>query len=142
MKVKQFIIPTIAFTAGFLVHAVFFPYVFVDGKSEMLEEPISTIITRENRQLPPEVENDLITYVRYEKKAFKPSSVTITRGNYIAITNISNKEQMWLLSDNPLLNTVRGYAYGERLQTVIAEPGIYKVQNELFPEAMLEVTVK
>lgn len=142
MKVKRFIVPAIAFTAGFLVHALFFPYVFVDGKSKTLEEPIKTIITREKRDIPPEVENDLITYVRYENKAFTPSSVTITKGNYIAITNISKTEQMHLVSDNELLNTVRGYAFSERLQTVISEPGIYKVQNELYPEAVLTVTVK
>lgn len=141
-KLKHSIYFVLFFTAGFLVHAFFFPYVFVDGKSEIIEVPFTTTVTTENKEIPEEIENDLITYVRYEKKAFKPSSVTITRGNYIAITNISKIEQMHLVSENPLLNTKRGYAFGERLQTVIAEPGTYEVVNKLFPEAKLTVKVK
>ena len=141
-KIKQVLYFLIVFTTGFFVHAIFFPYVFVDGKSDVIEVPFTTNVTTEKKEIPEEIENDLITYVRYDKKRFNPSSVTITKGNYIAITNISKAEQMWLTSENPLLNTVRGYAFGERLQTVIAEPGNYKVQNKLFPEANLTVKVK
>lgn len=139
---KQAIYFTVVFAAGFLVHALFFPYVFVDGKSEVIEVPFTTTVTTEKKEIPEEPENDLITYVRYDKKAFNPSSVTITRGNYVAITNISKTEQMHLVSKNPLLNTKRGYAFGERLQTVIVEPGTYEVYNRIFPEAKLTVKVK
>lgn len=87
-------------------------------------------------------DDQFITSVDYDGEQFKPRSVTVKKGNYIAITNTSKEHLMWLVSDNPDLSTPRGYGEGERLQLVLLRGGEYKVANKLNPKAWISVTVK
>ncbi len=86
--------------------------------------------------------DEFITYIDYDGKKFKPSTVYIKKGNYIAITNQSKEKLMWLVSDNPDLNTVRGYGESERLQLTLLKEGTYKVTNRLNTKSSLEVVVE
>lgn len=87
-------------------------------------------------------QDEFITSVAYDGKKFKPSSVTVKKGNYIAITNTSRDQLMWLISDNADLNTKRGYGEGEKLQLILLKEGRYKVTNRLDTKGFLEVVVE
>lgn len=87
-------------------------------------------------------QNEFITYVDYDGKEFKPGSVTIKKGNYLAITNKSSDKQMWLVSDNADLNTKRGFGEGERLKIILLGMGNYKVTNKLDSRSLLSITVE
>ncbi len=128
---------TIAFSVGFVVHAFFFPDVLYNGLA---------MFTKKNFGEPAvapttEPDNQFFTYVNYRDGKFRPGKVTIKRSNYLAITNLNPDEFMWLVSDNKLLNTGRGYAESERLTTILNELGSFTVTEKNRPEAILSVTV-
>lgn len=139
MYARLAIFGVLFFFAGFFAHALFFPYLFVDGDLKEAKKEVQGVVSK--RQYPDE-RNDFITYINYENGRFRPSQVTIQRGNYIAITNRDEDELMQLSSSEKMLATVRGYASGERLQTAINEPGTYRVVNALNARATLTITVK
>ena len=86
--------------------------------------------------------DNFITYIDYDGTDFSPRKVIIKKGNYIAITNKSKTELMWLVSNNTGLNTKRGYAEGERLQLILLKEGRYVVANRLNTKASTEVVVE
>lgn len=86
--------------------------------------------------------DQFITYIDYDGNEFNPKTVTIKKGNYIAITNKSKDQLMWLVSDNADLNTKRGYGEGEKLQLTLLKEGTYKVTNRLDTKGFLEVVVE
>lgn len=139
MKAGIVVTALVSFALGFFVHALFFPYLFQDGDLVEAKKEVKGIINGKNQYA--DQNNDLITYVNYEKGRFRPSSVTVTRGNYLAITNRDTKNMMWLTSDEKRLSTVRGYAFGERLQVALSEPATYEIVNKL-DQATLTVTIK
>jgi hypothetical protein len=79
--------------------------------------------------------------VQYQGGRFRPDSVTVGKGNYLSITNISKSEKMWLTSDDPELVTPRGYGESERLKVLVIREGTFRVINKLNPSAQLTVTV-
>jgi hypothetical protein len=84
----------------------------------------------------------LITAVIYNNTGFTPSSVRVTRGNYLTITN-SSDSLMWLSSDNPQFETPRGYGKSEQLKIKPDKVGEFKVTNKLNLRASsLSVSVK
>jgi plastocyanin len=142
MKRKLIITGIFSFAAGFVIHALFFPYVLTEKQVVQAEKDIGYIKDTKLKATPADQVNDLITYVDYAEGNFHPTSVTITRGNYVSITNRHKKEQMWLNSEAEFLSTVRPYATGERLQTTIAKPGTYTVIDKNNPDAKLTIVVK
>ena len=74
----------------------------------------------------------------------KLSSETTVDGSvnkFITYVEFDGEEQMWLVSTNSDLATVRGYAEGERLSVNLSEPGDYLVATKNSPEKTLEVVV-
>ena len=141
-RLKLFLFFLGSFSSGFIIHALFFPYLFSE---KQLDQSVKNVVYVKNSALqatPADQENDLITYVDYAAGRFHPDTVTITRGNYVAITNRHKDRQMWLSSEASFLSTVRPYAVGERLQTTIAKPGTFTVIDKNNPEAKLTVVVK
>jgi len=126
------------FLIGFFVHAAFFPDLFYNALGEFNKNKITVSPT-------PTEEKDksnFFTYVTYKDGKFRPGNITIGRSNYLAITNLNTKEPMWLISDNKLLNTERGYMESERLTVLLNELGTFTVIEKNRPEALLVITVK
>lgn len=81
-----------------------------------------------------------ITHVVYENGKFSQKSVTINKGNYLAITNNSDN-LMWLDCTDKMFTTPRGYARSEQLRVKPMELGTYKIRNKLNVDAEFSVTV-
>ena len=128
--VKLLLFSVTLFSLGFLANAFLFQKTVSDISSLS-----QTNVLRQSSA------DEFITGVDYDGKRFKPSSVTITIGNYITITNQSKKELMWLTSNLKDLNTVRGYGEGERLQAILTQKGEFKVMDKL-TQSLLVVTVE
>jgi hypothetical protein len=133
-----FAIVVVSFAAGFAVHALYVPYLFVDGNTVSAKEELARI-AGERR---PGEDSDFITYVGYKDGRFSPSRVTIKQGDYLAITNNDTDERMYLSSDNRQLVTPRDYGESERLQVAVVDTGTFTVTNRLKPSAKLTVQVK
>lgn len=118
------------FSLGFLANA----FLFKTSRSDVSSFSQAEILGQSSA-------DEFITAVDYDGERFEPSSVTITIGNYITITNQSKKELMWLVSDLKELNTVRGYGEGERLQALLTQKGEFKVMDKL-TQSLLVVIVK
>jgi plastocyanin len=84
--------------------------------------------------------SDFITEVKYENASFKPASVTIKKGNYLAITNVGDS-LMWLSSDNPKLSTPRGYGKSEQLRIKPETIGSHTVTDTLHQGVSLHVSI-
>lgn len=130
MKVKFTILLIVSFSMGFALHWLI---------TSIQVQPVSLL---KQNVLGQASQDQFITYVDYDGKKFKPSVVTIKKGNYIAITNKSSDQLMWLISDNADLNTKRGYGEGEKLQLTLLKEGTYKVANRLNTNASIEVVVE
>jgi hypothetical protein len=140
---KKFIILLIIFFAGFLTHAFWFPNFLISPQN--VTNNVKTILglSEQKKQSSSTAEsNEFITYINYLDGKFNRTRVNITRGNYIAITNMSKTESMLLVSDNSALSTPRGYGYSERLMTILLEPGNYTVVNKNKPDAVVTVSVR
>ena len=119
------------FSLGFVTHAV------LVGNRPLeitaLSQPILGV---------KDPDDDFITSVDYNGDQFNRRSVTVKKGNYIAITNKSRDQLMWLISDESNLNTQRGYGEGEKLQLTLLKEGEFKVVNKLNTKAYLNVVVQ
>lgn len=87
-------------------------------------------------------DNQFVTSVTYDGHVFHPDHVMVKKGNYIAITNKSPSELMWLTSNYDALSTKRGFGEGERLQVTLMQEGVYVIHNQLRPEAIINLTVE
>ncbi len=130
-KIKLFLLALTLFSLGFLANAFLFQ-----------KTPAQIISLSQQSVLGEKALDQFITNIDYDGSSFKPSIVTMKKGNYIAITNQSKDKLMWLVSDNPDLNTVRGYGESERLQLMLLKEGTYKVTNKLNTKAFVEVIVE
>lgn len=139
---KQSIVFVLLFTAGFLVHALFFPDVLYDALHTFQE--VNTKIPQKEvvKNDDGEEKTSFFTYINYDGSSFDKRNVNIKLGNYLAITNMSREKGMHLESDNPLLQTGRSYGYYERVQTRMDEVGIYHVLNKLNPQATIKIIVR
>ncbi len=116
---KKVIILMVTFSLGYLAHF------FV---SRMGYEKIDVATIIDNPKVEPLSGNDtFVTYVDFDGKNFSVPQVVIKKGDYLALTNTSDNLQMWLVSTVSAMTTVRGYAMGERLQTILDDVGVYIV---------------
>lgn len=122
----------LAFILGFMVHWLL---------PTLQIKPEVSLLPQQNVAGAQTTTDQFITYIDYDGKEFKPSAVTIKKGNYIAITNKGNDQLMWLISNNTDLNTKRGYGEGEKLQLALSKEGEFKVVNKLSPSVSLRVKV-
>lgn len=138
--VKTVILVILAFAAGFVFHAFFFPTLEVEDAGTL----IGNESLRKIEGLRKNDANGFNTQVSYKNGSFNPSSVTIKKGNYITITNENPDDQdlMWLQSRESLLTTVRGYATSEQVYVSLNELGEFEVVNKLNPKAKLMVKVE
>lgn len=123
----------IAFSLGFALHFLI---------TNLQTKPEVSLLLQQRVAGEQTTADNFITYIDYDGNDFEPSSVIVTKGNYIAITNKSKEKLMWLVSDDKDLNTARGYGEGERLQLVLLKGGQFKVANKLNPKAWFSVTVQ
>jgi len=121
----------IGFVLCFIVFVLIPPYISQKGD-------ISSTADQANS----DSSDNFITLVEYADNGFRPNAVTIRKGNYIVIRNISAKTHVWLSSDNPLLNTTRGYAQSEQIRSVLNDEGVYAVTNKLNLSHKLTVVVR
>lgn len=133
--VRKEIMYALWFVVGFIVCYFIFvilpPYVTQKGE-----------ISSTTEQRVPESMDDFITLVEYTDSGFKPKAVTIRKGNYIIIRNMSQKSYMWLSSENIVLRTTRGYAQSEQIKTVLNDVGAFTVSNTFNVSHKLSVIVR
>lgn len=132
MKIVKLLLFSVAlFSLGFLANAF------------LLQKNAADITALSQQSvLGEKAEDRFITNIDYDGEKFKPSSVTVKKGNYIAITNTSRDQLMWLISDHQDLQTARGYGEGEKLQLILLKEGTYKVTNRLDTKGLLGVVVE
>lgn len=133
--VRKEIMYALWFVVGFIVCYFLFviipPYITQKGE-----------ISSTTEQRAPESMDDFITLVEYTDSGFKPKAVTIRKGNYIIIRNMSQKSYMWLSSENTVLKTTRGYAQSEQIKTVLNDVGAFTVSNTFNLSHKLSVIVR
>jgi len=138
MKVKFTILLIVSFSLGFALH-----WLISEGKNLFIAgtqvQPVSLL---GQNVLGRASQDQFITYVDYDGKSFKPGSVIVKKGNYLAITNKSKDQLMWLISQNLDLNTQRGYGEGEKLQLTLLKEGEFKVIDKLNPNTSLVIKVE
>jgi plastocyanin len=123
----------LTFSLGFALHWLI---------TSLQTKPAASLILGGQNVLGQKSFDQFITYIDYDGSKFNPKTVTIKKGNYIAITNKSKDKFMWLISDNVDLNTKRGFGEGERLQLMLLTEGSYKVVDKLNSKAILTITVE
>ncbi len=136
---KNLIILVVAFAAGFLTHAFFFPDILSNGITDIgqivLPNPTST-------QTKSVTSDPLITTIYFDGERFSRTNVTIGFTRYIQIINNSKNKLMWLISNEPSLTTPRGYGYTEAIEKQFNKKGQYIIENKNNPQARLVITVK
>jgi len=130
MKVKFTILLIVSFSLGFALHWL------------ITSTQVQSVNVLGQNVLGQASQDQFVTHIDYDGKKFKPSSVNIKKGNYIAITNTSRDQLMWLISENQDLNTLRGYGEGEKLQLTLLKEGKFKVIDKLNPNVSLAVQVE
>lgn len=123
----------LAFSLGFALHWLI---------TNLQIKPEVSLLPQQEVAGAQSTTDQFITYVDYDGRKFKPSSVTVEKGNYLAITNTGREQLMWLISDNPDLQTPRGYGEGEKLQLTLLKIGEFKVVDKLSPGVSLSVKVE
>ncbi|KXK07720.1 MAG: hypothetical protein UZ21_OP11001000942 [Microgenomates bacterium OLB22] len=139
------LVTLITFIAGFFSHAAFFPdmsfsTMLLYGEYIIGTKTPATLALDGEKEKPSEIV-EVIKNVSYKDGAFKPSTVRVHYGNYIAIENQSEQELMWLQSSLPELSTPRGFALSEKLQVVLLKEGTHQVINKANQSARLTVVV-
>lgn len=130
MKIRLLLLLIVSFSMGFALH-----WLITNTQvqpASILGQNVAGLASQD----------EFITRVDYDGKKFKPNSVTVKKGNYLAITNTSRDKLMWLISDNPDLQTPRGFGEGEKLQLTLLKMGEFKVVDKLSPSVSLSVKVE
>lgn len=139
-SVSFIIVTCVAFFLGFMTHALFFPYIFIDGNTDAVTNEINRYKNVAPSSGPDS--GNFVTYVEYDNGYFTPKEVTMIKGDYIAITNRSKTQGMKLDSDNQLLTTKRPYMESEQIRLVIPESGTFTVTERLQGKGSLIIHVK
>lgn len=121
----------IGFVLCFILFVIIPPYISQKGDISSTTDQANSDFT-----------DNFITFVEYADNGFRPNAVTIRKGNYIVIRNISTQSLVWLSSDNSLLSTTRGYAQSEQIRSVLNDEGVYIVTNKLNLSHKLTVVVR
>jgi len=135
-KILLFII--LAFTAGFFTHALLFPDFLANGITNVAEVNAPNVTPTQASTMHQAFE----TYISYDGSKFSRHNITIERGSYLIITNISKDQLMWLESKNPLLATPRGYGESEAIRQRLDITGQYIVTDKNNTQEKLVITVK
>jgi hypothetical protein len=136
--IKNLLLFLIFFGLGFITHALFFPDVLVNGFSD-----IQNLVIPNISPTPGQDTNDNFqTTITYDGKHFSRHSLVLPFESYIIIKNTSQNSLMWLISNNPLLATPRGYAYTEELHVRMDKRGTFLVEDKSNPQERLVITVK
>lgn len=85
--------------------------------------------------------NNRTVSVLYRNGRFDPAEISVAYGKKLIIRNDSDS-LMWLVSDNPKLQTDRGYGKSEQLTWSADKTGKFMISNKLNLEAKAIVTVK
>lgn len=134
---KLLIVSILSFSIGILSHALLFPDFLSRTANFNL---VKNKILGEKEQSKSR-ESEFLTVVSYKSGAFHPEKVWIKLGNYLAIRNVSETEQMWLVSDLPELGTVRGYGLSEQQQSRMDKLGTFTV-SERNSQSQLVIVVQ
>jgi hypothetical protein len=135
---KLIFIFIIAFSAGFLTHALFFPDVLVNGFTDVK----AIVVPNTSPTSAQDVNSTFLTKITYNGKRFSRHSLVVPTASYVLIENLSTDSRMWLVSNNPLLATPRGYSYTEQIDVRLDKPGTFVVQEKENPQEQIVITVK
>lgn len=135
---KNITLSILFFIAGFFVHAFIFPDFMVNGIVDVSQVAGPNVQQGQNQQ----VNDPQFTKITFDGERFSRNNVSVGFTRYIQITNVSDKEQMWLLSDDPELTTPRGYGTSETVQKQFNQKGQFVVINKNNPKEKLVITVK
>lgn len=137
--IKKLLIFGVIFALGFFTHALFFPDVLVNGFAD-----VSAIVVPNTSPTPggQDVNNTFMTKITYNNKRFSRHSLVIPIESYVQIENQSETDRMWLVSNNPLLTTPRGYSYTEQILVRLDHRGTFVVQDKNNPREQIVITVK
>ncbi len=140
---KRLLIFILIFATGFVTHMLVFPD-FIPQYSQSIQRSFKNVLGVETQKKDQSVQraDPLEIVVVYKDGDFAPSQIIIPVTRYIEIQNASKTELMWLVSDNKLLNTDRGYGQGEQLRAQLNDKGTFFVKNKLEPQHSLIITVK
>lgn len=135
---RSLLLIIIGVTAGFLLHAFFFPDVLSNG---IIFTP-DTILSNEVTGTQSDKTNERFTDITYDGKKFSRTNISIGIADYVTITNESKEVLMSLSSDEPLLATPRGYAYKEQVRARLDTKKRVTVHDTNNPSVRLTITVK
>jgi hypothetical protein len=135
---KNIILSVLFFGIGFLTHAFFFPDMLSNGIAD-----VSNIVIPNTSPTPQDQgSHSFMTEIDYNEGHFSRHNITVDIGSYVLITNQSKNHLMWLISNNPLLATVRGYGESEKVRVRLDTKGQYVVGDKNAPQERLVITVK
>lgn len=134
---KALVLCLLTFFGGFLTHAFVFPDFLANGIVD-----VQQIALPNPTPTGAQTQQAFETYITYDGRSFNRHNVTIEVGSYLIITNTNSTKQMWLLSNNPLLETIRGYGESEQVREKIEEKGQFVVTDKNNPSERLVITVK
>ena len=136
---KMLLLVILAFVAGFLTHALFFPDVLANGFTD-IQQVVLPLPTP--TQAAGEPQSSFVTTVTYDGTHFSRHNLAIGAGNYLIIRNGSKQNLMWLLSNDPNLATDRGYGEAEQVKERMDTRGQFVVEDKNNPQEKLVITVK
>lgn len=133
---RKFFIFLVGTIIGIFIHAIFI------YKSTGFRSPVLKLEKFAGIPTPTESVGNIssITRVGFDGSKFIPSKVYIHIGNYLYVSNNNETELMWLESELPEINTIRGYGQSEQVRAIIGTEGVFVVR-EKNSGAELEVTV-
>jgi hypothetical protein len=134
---RRLILFILAFTLGFLTHALLVPDFLANGLTDVSQIVLSETTSLQTGEIDP-----LITQISYDGEKFSRSSINIGYTRYIQITNTNKTKPMWLQSNKTELNTTRGYAFSEAVKAQFNEKGTFLVQDKNNPSEKIVITVK
>jgi hypothetical protein len=132
--VKSLLLVIISFGLGFLVHAYFYTGNISIGS---ILAPVAAPVSQNMKIIAGDKPEYII---EYEDGAFSPAFTSVHYGRYIIVIN-KGKALMWLTSNYPELNTVRGYGEQEQLRIRADRTGSFKISNKLNLNATATITV-
>lgn len=127
----------IAFSIGFITHALFFPEVLSNG---ILFKPEVLISTDPLKTFEKPEENEYI--VEYRDGKFSRSNITVPVGRYFVLINKSPDTLMDVVSTLEPLSTPRPYGLEEQVRLRLDSKGQYYIQEKENKNNQLVITVK
>lgn len=135
---KNITLSILFFIFGFFTHAFWFPDVLSNGIAD-----VSNLVIPNMTPTPADAGfHTFSTTINYKEGVFSRHTLTIEVGSYLTIINKSEHHPMWLVSNNPLLATPRGYGQSEAVQVRLDKKGQFLVADKNNPSEKLVIIVK